>query len=910
MTKRLWLGIGAIVLVVGGWLGYRQLVPPTQTVGSLIPPGALMILASDRLQDTIPARVLRTQMSIRQVPVFDEARQRLNRFLYATADSATVLKFISGRNVRYSLHSISKSTLDFIFYVPITSNDQEFLNRVTTPNPRQFRVLSHTFADEKIRDLVSRDGEPIGSFILTDNFLIGSVSGILIENVAKRMHQSLKLNQDDPVINGPAFRSDAQLQAGVSVRPEVLQSLFSNVGSLVRLFLPEQLTLQFRQSAAHTHLIGYSVDEIGERRDVAALFANQNPQRIQHPHLIPQTTATLYHISVSDATRFGQSLRDLLGSASSDFLRDRFSLLEPITPALYASLGSDLLLCRLESPTGTLRQILILTAQNGKQLANSYQQAAYRAGARNMGQPKTYLGHKLLQLNVSELPASLFSSLFLGFSQSWITQHGTSLIVGNSEEALQDYLQQVQRGAIWTTDQRQAEFLKATLRPANFTAFVRLNRAETTVPRTWPLAWQNLLDRIDPATGTTALSNLENMAYQASYGNENIQSTVVLGRTTRRASKMVLNKLLLQKKTEFNAPLISAPIVTGNLSDSSAQFYAQNNAGQFVLVTPQGDKIVQSNIDGPIRSNALGVDFLNNGRLQYLFMTDRTLYVADPVRISKEVTLQSIPLPQGIDTSYLARPRGSQQRNFVALAAHHDGHIYALDRQRRAFVRIMTAPRKSSPQLPFQVIPTEKGMDVLMIQKDGTLNYWRENGSQYPHFPSRIERKNEDEAVLSFSGPALLPPNQSLIQTIADEGQLFTINLNGLIAKRTQLYRPVRSDKFRLFPDEDQTNWLLLRTTDTELTVLDQQGQRRFDVRALQSGRNNVRYHRLGAGVELISVKSGGFTTLYDMNGRIIGDRPIPSDFPVALQFDERTNELYILSGAQQAVQLFRIRIR
>ncbi len=149
-----------------------------------------------------------------------------------------------------------------------------------------------------------------------------------------------------------------------------------------------------------------------------------------------------------------------------------------------------------------------------------------------------------------------------------------------------------------------------------------------------------------------------------------------------------------------------------------------------------------------------------------------------------------------------------------------------------------------------------------------------------------------------------------MIQTIADEGQLFSINSNGLIAKRTQLYRPVRRGLFRLIPDEDQTNWLLLRTSDTEVTVLDQRGQRLFDVRALQSGRNTVRYHRLGAGIELISVQSGNFTMLYGLNGRILNDRPIPSDFPVALQFDERTNELYVLSGAQQAVELFSVRLR
>lgn len=905
MNKRYWIGIGVVMVLAAGWLIYRQLFPAKRTVGELVPPGALLVLASNRLQDTVSARTLRTEISLRQVPVFDEARQRLDRFLYATADTATVLSFIGGRNVRYSLHSISKTTLDFIFYIPVSEKDQAFLNRLTSPDPRYYRVLNHTFSGEKILDLVTRTNEPVGSFIRTDNFLVGSVSGILVENVAKRMHQALKLNRTDP-----DFRVDADHIAGLSVRPDVLQSLFSNVSSLVKLFLPEELNLQFRQSTSRSHLIGYSVDQIGARRDVAALFAHQTPQRIQHPELIPQTTATLYHISISDAPRFGQSLSSLLGSASSDFVRDRFSQIKPETSLLYKILGSDILLCRLESSTGGLRQVLILTTTNGRLMANTYQQIAYRAGAKAAGSPKAYLGHKLLRLGVPELPASILSSLFSGFPQSWITQHGNALIVANTEETLQDYLQQLQRGAVWTADERQAELLSATLRPANFTAFARLQRGPTTIPTTWPLAWQNLLDQVDPATGTPSLANLENMAYQASYGNENIQSTVVLGRTTSRASQAVLHKLLLRKKTEFNAPLISAPIVTGNLSDSSAQFYAQNNAGQFVLVTPQGEKLVQNNTDGPIRSNALGVDFLNNGRLQYLFMTDQTLYIADPVRIRNEVALQAIPLPKGIDPTFLARPRGSQQRNLVALLAHQDGHIYALDRQRRAIVRLMTAPHKGQLQLPFQVLATPRGMNVLAIQADGTLNYWRENGTQYPHFPTRIERTNEEQPEIKFVGPALLPAGQSLIQTIADEGQLLAINLNGLVAKRTQLYRPVRRGTFRLFPDEDQTNWLLLRTTDTEVTVLDQHGQPKFDVRALQSGRNNVRYHRLGAGIELISVKSGNFTVLYDLNGHVLNDRPIPSDFPVALQFDERTNELYVLSGAQQAVLLFSIRLR
>ena len=905
MNRNVWIGIGIVALLIGGWLGYRQWLAP-RTVGMLVPPGALLVLSSYHLQDTVSARVLRTEISLRQVPIFDEARQRLDRFLYTTADSATVLRFVKNRSIRYSLHSVSKTTLDFIFYLPIQAADRPFLYQLTNPDPRQYRVLNHTFAGEKILDLVSRANEPIGSFIITDDFLIGSVSGILIENVAKRIHASLSRQQ--PGLALAEAQTDPERLARLWVRPEVLQSLFSNTGSLVRLFLPEELNLQFRRSASRSHLIGYAVDQIGGRRDVAALFAGQTPRRIDHAELIPQTTATLYHIGISDATRFGQSLSRLLGSASGDFLRERYDQIKPVADGLYRALGTDILLCRLESSTGPARQVLILTARSGSQLSDAYQRAAYRAGAGKIRLMKPFLGHKTLQLDVPELPASLFSSLFSGFPQSWITQHGSSLIVANSEEAMQDYLQQLQRGAVWTADERQAELLNTTLRPANFTAFVRLNRTPATVPTAWPLAWQNLLDQPDPATGSPALDNLENMAYQASYGNENILSTVVLGRTTRRASQAVLNKVLLQKKIELITPLLSAPIATNGLGDGMPYFYAQTAVGRFVRVTPEGETTELNATGGPVQSNALAVDFLDNGRLQYLFMTNQTLYVADPG--AKDTPLLTIPLPKGLDPSFLARARGSQQRSLVALAAHADGHIYALDRQRRAFVRLMSSPRRAPLLLPFQVITTPTGMAVLAAQPDGTLNHWRENGMPYPHFPVRIERQSEDEPETRFAGPALLPPGQSTIHTITEEGQLLTLNANGLIAKRTQLYRPVRNGAFRLLPDEDRTTWLLLRTTDTEVAVLDQQGQRRFDVRALQSGRNDVRYHRLGAGIELISVKSGGFTTLYDLDGRIVGDRPIPGDFPVTLQFDERTNELFVLSSVQKTVQLFSIRLR
>ncbi len=918
--KRIWYGLGGVLLLTALGVGYFLFGRSSRPVESLIPADALLMLDSATLQDSVSARAMRTEMPLRQVPLFAEAVQRLDRFIYAPAsgqtqqDSVVVRQFLAKRPIRYSLHPVSKTALDFIFYIPVNSLiDNGFLTKLQNPDPGRLRVQSHTFGGERVYELSTPTNEVLGTFLVLNNYLVGSPSGILIENVIRRHRDPLAR------INPVTFKSDDEHIAGLSIRPEVMQVLFgqtderqsAETGSLIRLFMPENLTFLFRQSAARTHLIGYASDIIGSRRDVANLFDGQTPQRISSAAVIPQTTATLYHIGVTNGPRFGQTIQQLL--QSNPTLTSRLSRIRAVVPDLYASLGTDVLLCRLESIDSEIRQVLLLKATDLKQLSDSYQRAGYLAGAATPAPLKTFLGHKTLLLDTPELPASLFSSLFAGFRQSWVTQHGAYLVVANSEEVMQDYLQQLSRGAVWSADERQTALLETTLRPANFTAFVRVNRAAfANTMTTWPVSWRNLLTQRVTGFGNllpaqaSSLNNLENMVYQASYGNKRILSTLVLGRTTRRATTAILNRLLLQRKVEFNAPLTSGPVVAGNLADGSALLWAINGAGQFVLIPPTGETIVERAIDGPIRSNVVGADYLNNGRLQYLFMTERSLYIADLT--DRSATVQSKPLPTGLDPSLLALPHGTHQRNRLVLAAHKDGFLYAFDKEKRSFIQMGAPGQKGPLLLPFQVIVRPTGMDILALQANGTLNRWLDTGAQAPHFPVTVPLT---DTTSRFAGPALQPGGAGTIDLVSNDGERLKLNENGLIASRTQLYRTVRNGAYRLFPDVDQTDFLLLRTTDTEVAVLNEEGQEQFAIRGIRSGQNDLRYHRLGAGIDVLSVRSGRFTTLYDRStGRILGDRPIPSDFPVALQYDETTNQLFIVSGYDKTVQVFTIRLR
>jgi hypothetical protein len=292
-------------------------------------------------------------------------------------------------------------------------------------------------------------------------------------------------------------------------------------------------------------------------------------------------------------------------------------------------------------------------------------------------------------------------------------------------------------------------------------------------------------------------------------------------------------------------------------------------------------------------------------------MTDRSLYVADLG--NRTVQLQRISRPPNLESSLITRFSGSSQLpDVVALIAHADGSIYGLDRRRQTLTRLFASQQPAPLLLPFQVINQGRNAAILGLQTNLLLNRWVDQGGaansgQTPHFPARLDLQGDST---QFAGPALWLPAENRIATITTSGELLSLNAQGLVAKRKQLYRPLRGGQFRLFPDAEQTGYVLLRTTDTDVAVLDAQGNRQFELRNLRPEKTHLQYHRLGNGVDVLAVKSGEFTTLYTLTGNPIGDRPIPSLFPVTLQYDAQLNELYIVSSIQKAVQVFTIRLQ
>ncbi|MFD1139840.1 hypothetical protein ACFQ4C_01910 [Larkinella insperata] len=908
MTKKqLWIGLSVLALIFGGYLAYRWSKAPARSAWMLIPSDALLVLESSTLQDTLSKQAQLNEMALRTTPIFQEAVRSLEKFVWAPLDTASAVQFLHEKPVWYSLHPTSKDRLGFVFYIPIKSlQDQSFLNRILNPNADRFRVLSHPYEGTKIHELLTVRNESLGSFVVLDDYLIGSPSTILMESVIRRMNQ--------PFTETPLQRADVSLirpgtLAGIYVRSSVLSAVLSpNESSTdyqskyIKALLPTELLTRFRPSPTRTHLIGLSTDDIGAKGALAHLFDRQTPFRFSCGNLIPDQTTTLFHFSLSNGPRFGKALTAFINAEDEADTREGRRKLRPLLQnednGIYKYVGNEIALLRLDAPSSDRRLVLLIHSQNIERLWDRYQLAALlTTGTDRLAASKPFLRYRISALKAPNLPAFLFGGLFRGFDQNWLTQVGDYLVVANGQGVLQEYLQAVEQRTVWSESARQRDLLTQTMRPANFTAYTRFNRAGESMSANWPQAWQQLLNHDE-----TALDNVENLIYQSTYGRERIYSSLILGRTTRRASQAVLNRVFLQRKIALNAPLVSQPMVLGDFVGSSGVMWAVDNTQQFILITPEGEKHPLGTVNGPVQSSLVPVDFLNNGRLQYAFTTARSLYIADPVNgLAK---LQSIPLPEGADPGTLMAPRRDQNRNLILLMLNRNGSVYGYDRQQKRFVTAFSVNNPAGESVPaFHAPVRNQALSVVSVQKDGHLFYWNENGGQISGFP--VDLKSE------MIGPAWLETgNPPTITTLTRQGELIHVGADGQISERNQLYRPIRRGSFRMLPDVNQNGYVLLRTTDTEAAVLDRNGKQLFEVRGLRPGQTTLRYHVLGSGINLISVKSGNFTTLYDLAGRPIGDRPIPGAFPVELQFSPTRNKLFVYSTDNKAVQIWSVKLR
>ncbi|MCY7350855.1 MAG: hypothetical protein LH606_09315 [Cytophagaceae bacterium] len=900
--KKLWYIVPALLgLAAGYWLWHYVLVGQKSARG-YIPGDALLVVESTELQQP-PTRLLPHQVQLTDISLLESAAAQLTRLQAALADSQVVNSFLREKRITYSLHSEGRDQLSFLVYIPLRTNaDGPFLERLQKLVGNGVRAYRHTFDNVQLTDVVDAQSQPLFSYFLTKNYLIISQSGLLVENVVrqiKRITPPAKREKTNVLTSGTRLWFD-QEKLGAFLpglyQPPSGESALDEWLSGISVF-------NFSINEVRNLIRAESVDAQGEAPDALRVLNKQEPQAMGCTELVPNHTAVLYHVSVSDAEQLksevGRRLNDDLRTIRED-LSDRFRV---ETDSMYNHLTGEAALCQMESSNlGRGGRVALVKIKNGRSCLDwlDYQAAKIHLEDKQPRYEETYGDYTIRQINAPELPALWLGRLFAGFpGSSYYTLLGDYLLLGSDVQALRTLLNDYRSGNVWSNAARAQELLRVA-RPAQFTAIATVDKSWYGWVGNVRSGWLASMERSEES-----LRRLNLWMWQSTFADGKFSTALTAMKGGGGTNPNLLRRLFLLKTIPLEKPLIRRPFVVKMSPNSPTEIFVQSVGNEVTQVEGGGRSPLKIALSGPLASEPLAVDYFGNGQTQYLLLAaDRYHLLArnDSTRYELLSSNRFSPLAPG-NYSLAGGPPGNQQQLTLA---DTEGQLYTLSKTERTLRRVNRLPAYSHVISPVQVLQLNGKPHLILLEGLGKLNLVNAFGQPLTAFPVVLKTRFDSPAFLETGSRE----SDVLLQIVSVQGELMKINLKGQMVERRQLFRASKETEFRLLLEKTGHDWLLTSITGNTLTFLDKQGKVLFVADNAPPASTTIEYYNFGADVRVICLTTNKGTWLYNLRGQPLTERPLTSKFPVVVRYAEQYNKLFLYATTDKALEVWTVKIR
>ncbi len=889
------LGLGA------GYWAWQHWAGSERSARAYIPTDALIVVESTDLQQP-PERILPHQVQLADVPVLGAAADQLRALNQALADSALVNGFLRSKIITFSLHSEGRNQLSFLVFVPIQpGSDGTFTERLEKLVGNGVRSYRHTFDNTVLTDVVDAKSTPLFSYFVYDNYLIFSKSSQLVEGAVRKVKRLLdkdawKGDETETLTSGTQlFFNREQAQTFWSGAYQV------GTGEITTLdFLPARQAFRFRVNDIRTQVDAQAVSSAGKATPALAALADQQAQPIGCARLVSNHTAVFFHLSVSDAGRLRQEIRQAEPSelySIRENLSDRYRV---EVDSLYNYLTDEVALCQLESSRlGRGGKVLVVKTTNARGCADWLDYQAAKIGLEDkLPRYEELIGSSLIrQINAPELPALWFGKLAIGFPKSsFFTTIGDYLLVSNDVQSLRTALNDYATGNVWSRTARPQELLKAA-RPAQFTAIALLSRSWYGWTERFRPGWQPVVERSEES-----LRRLNLLMWQSEYEGSSLKTTIVGMKGGGESNPNLLRRLFLQKSVPLEQPLRLPPFVLK--APGGTTVFGQTVGNQLIQLVGAPKDSLRMRLEGPLVSPPITVDYYVNNDLQYLLLTPDRYYLLDRNGLKYDLFASNRFAPLSPGTyNLLGYVSGNRQQ--LSLADTY-GNLYVLFKPERTIRQLNRLPAEAHVLAPVQTLQFNKKPHLILLQEEGQLSIVNSFGQPIKPFPVDLKAR--------FGGPVFMETgtreSDLLIQTVSLQGELMKINLDGEVTERRQLFRADKATEFRLLLEKAGRDWLITSTTGNTVGIHDQQGRLLFQVENADPATTAIEYSDFGADVKVLSVTTAKGTWLYNLRGQALIERPLTSTLPVVVQYAESYNKLYLYTTTDRAMQVWTVKIR
>jgi hypothetical protein len=884
--------LGIVIAVIGGYFLYDHFGKKNNlSPWDLVPSETILVYESgpcEKCRDQIKTSSV---VDIIKEAVFSseqDSLQQITNFVLSQLEDGTLI----------SLHVTRKDDFDFIFYAPSNPQlDMQFASVMDRLQKlKNVTVSEREYNEVKIFEL--SQNKRTFSWVNIENVWISSFTPMLIEDVI-RMYKSGDTNYKErlgSVYQLPRIKNDGG---------NVYLSL-KNFSEWFSLFInepPSPLIQYFGQSALldvkvsnenNFVLNGFCIDSVAHSNYILSAFRNQVPVPFGLKQFVSNRALMVVSYGVSNGSNFYRDLQSFhrRNAVVRDTLAKLSKSLDVDFQQLTSSLSGEIGVCWMEAKGQQTSKILIINSTKGADAwVDAFNSMSQKLSTDTIFYEK-YSEYEIRELPLFRFPEKLFWPLVSGFNTSYYTTQGNTIFIGENLDELKRYLEDIDREDTWGKSVAQNHYLESTLLESNVSLFIN-------TPRIWNILESSLRPRWKTFTkeNRPLLRSLGMGAAQFSHLNDsyytNVSWAYKSSGPSRKPTVATTEKLI----TNFNQSVARFSIVKSHV-DRSNEVLVQDSSMNVSLVADDGKVLWSLPVEGLIQGEVLQIDFLNNGKLQYLFATPGALHVVD--RLGKYVNPYPVKIPEN-DIEFMSIVDYDHSKKYRFLVTGKSGKIWMYDKDGTNLEGWQPKDIGGSlfaPPRHYRI----RGKDYIMaIRDDGNAYLMNRRGEVAKNFPLNLNARPSGDYYLE-SGSSR---ETTYFVLVSRDGFKIKFNLDGKVQSRETLVKNTVDASFSLLPENDFKSYMVVRQESKQFTIFDEKMKEILVSDFIGKNSALTQYDDFGGGKIYITVTdtSQDLSFVFNGQGKLVTILPFESYSIAVRPLDQDKLKVYTIFENALTVQ-------
>jgi len=853
--------------------------------------------------------------NLSSIPVINDVNEDLVLLDSITGSSGSLEKLFRDRPILISFHKISNTDFGLTFYFSLNSGEKR---KILSSILKHFKDLQNykfdirKYEDFSINELSNDEGEIEFTFIEYKGHFVGSFTSFLIDDVIRNISNDFQANfksiSTEIFNTQPIEMDEGNLYLNIAKIPDLLRNFsIEDKQKGYNDYLKWFTGATYYDIAFESNRVFFNGStKIPENSNEYFLstFYDQSPQNVEAIYYLPNRTATYVSYTYEDFTNWRKSVDVFWEKNFPQALEMKIQLLnkyEIYEKDLYGWIGNEIGLATLQTiDLDHPDKLLIIRSKDYSESVKALDDLIMVANDLNSDTLlyEDFSGKRIKKIAIEEFPASLLGEEFSGFESSYYTDLGSYIVIGNSFEVIKHLLNEIEEENTWGKSLKFNQYFDNVQKRANVNYFINFSNSWNAFFATLNEEWKPFFKNFD-----RQFKHFELLSFQFSNINNNFYTSAAVQHRTETSVITTPSEFFRDQLVVTDYPIITKPFIFRSHLDRSLEVMFQDSGGQLYFISNNGQVLWKKQVRAQIKSDIFQVDYFKNGKLQYLFATDSSIYIYD--RLGNILSDFPVRLEHPIDLDHLNRIDYDNSRSYRFLFCDTSGDIYLTDKAGKELEGWAPNPSGGKNLAPPFHIRVGGRDCMISIREDGMINMYTRRSVIYNKFPVNLNSKLSKSFFLQRGADF----DRSRLHLINDIGEVIKVNLNGDLVEKLQLFKPDPESRFKIVPDALNNTYVISRLDFNNVSILDQKGETIFERELLYTDDLEVQFYNFSAGNEVYVFIDAqqGFTYLYDGGGELINMQPVESGFKIGLLYSEANNKykMYSCYGNQFSVLSF-----